>query len=74
MRAVSETPSQICSGDQVEVAGNPIGTVSNIALTRNGEAQLTLSISDTAFHPLRQGTQATIRELSLSGIASRYVT
>jgi phospholipid/cholesterol/gamma-HCH transport system substrate-binding protein len=74
VRAVFQNASQIVSGDQVEVAGNPIGTVSNIALTRNGEAQLTLSISNKAFDPLRRGTQATIRELSLSGIASRYVS
>ena len=65
--------SQIVSGDLVEVSGNTIGTVSNIALTPSGQAQLTLNITNHAYDPLRQGTQATIRELSLSGIASRYV-
>jgi phospholipid/cholesterol/gamma-HCH transport system substrate-binding protein len=73
VRAVFENASQIVSGDLVEVGGNSIGTVSNIALTPDGQAQLTLSISQKSFAPLRQGTQATIRELSLSGIASRYV-
>jgi phospholipid/cholesterol/gamma-HCH transport system substrate-binding protein len=73
VHAIFQNASQIVSGDQVEVAGTPIGTVSGLALTRNGEADLTLNITDHNYDPLRQGTQATIRELSLSGIASRYV-
>jgi phospholipid/cholesterol/gamma-HCH transport system substrate-binding protein len=73
VRAVFANASQIVSGDLVEVSGTSIGTVSNIALTPNGQAQLTLNITNHAFSPLHEGTQATIRELSLSGIASRYV-
>lgn len=73
VKAVFANASQIVSGDLVEVAGNQIGTVSNIALTPDGNAQLTLNITNPAYSPLRQGTQATVRELSLSGIASRYV-
>jgi phospholipid/cholesterol/gamma-HCH transport system substrate-binding protein len=73
VRAVFANASQIVSGDLVEVSGASIGTVSNIALTPSGQAQLTLNITNHAYDPLRQGTQATIRELSLSGIASRYV-
>jgi phospholipid/cholesterol/gamma-HCH transport system substrate-binding protein len=73
VHAIFQTASQIVSGDQVEVAGTPIGTVSGLALTRNGEADLTLTITDHNYDPLRQGTQATVRELSLSGIASRYI-
>jgi phospholipid/cholesterol/gamma-HCH transport system substrate-binding protein len=73
VRAVFANASQIVSGDLVEVSGTSIGTVSNIALTPGGQAQLTLNITNHAFSPLHEGTQATIRELSLSGIASRYV-
>ncbi len=73
VRAVFVNASQIVSGNLVEVAGNPVGTVSNISLTPQGQAELTLQISNSAFAPLHQGTTATIRELSLSGIASRYV-
>jgi phospholipid/cholesterol/gamma-HCH transport system substrate-binding protein len=73
VRAVFQNASQIVSGDQVEVAGNPIGSVSNIALTPNGDAALTLTINNSQFTPLRQGTTATIRLASLSGIANRYV-
>ena len=73
VRAMFENASQIVAGDLVEVSGTSIGTVSNIALTPDGQAQLTLTINNRNDDPLRQGTQATIRELSLSGIASRYV-
>jgi phospholipid/cholesterol/gamma-HCH transport system substrate-binding protein len=71
--AVFNNASQIVSGDQVEVGGVPIGTVSKISLTTNGLAELQLSISDSAYTPLRQGTTATVRESSLSSIANRYV-
>ena len=73
VRAVFANASQIVTGDLVEVSGTQVGTVSNIALTPDGQAQLTLQISNGAYWPLRQGTTATVRELSLSGIASRYV-
>ena len=65
VKAVFQDASQIVNGDQVEVAGNAVGTVSNIALTRGGQAQLTLSISDSNNTPLHQGTEATVRLASL---------
>jgi phospholipid/cholesterol/gamma-HCH transport system substrate-binding protein len=65
--------SQIVTGDQVEVAGAPIGSVSNIQLTPQGQAELTLSINDSHYRPLHQGTRAIVRLTSLSGIANRYI-
>jgi phospholipid/cholesterol/gamma-HCH transport system substrate-binding protein len=73
VKAVFTNASQIVSGDQVQVSGNSIGTVSNIALTPNGQAELTLSINNSTYMPLRQGTKAVVRQASLSGIANRYV-
>ncbi len=73
VRAIFQNASQIVQGDLVQVAGNSVGTVSGIAITPQGQAELTLQISNGAYAPLRQGTTATIRELSLSGIANRYV-
>jgi len=73
VRADFQNASQIVQGDLVEVAGNQVGTISHIAITRNGLAELTLSIGNGAYQHLPQGTQATIREASLSGIANRYV-
>jgi phospholipid/cholesterol/gamma-HCH transport system substrate-binding protein len=73
VKAVFQNASQIVNGDQVEVAGNSVGSVSDVALTPNGQAVLTLQINDSHYHPLRQGTEATVRLTSLSGIANRYV-
>jgi phospholipid/cholesterol/gamma-HCH transport system substrate-binding protein len=73
VHAVFQNASQIVQGDLVEVSGNDVGTVSKIALTPKGQALLTLSINNSAYMPLTQGTQATIRQASLSGIANRYV-
>src|SRR4029077_17513224 len=64
---------QLVNGDQDEVAGNSVGSVSNISLTPGGQAELTLDINDPTYQPLRQGTEATVRLTSLSGIANRYV-
>ncbi|HWF24180.1 MAG TPA: MlaD family protein [Solirubrobacteraceae bacterium] len=73
VHALFENASQIVSGDEVEVAGNGIGTVSNISLTPNGQANLTLNITNPTYQPLFQGTLATVRAVSLTGIANRYV-
>jgi phospholipid/cholesterol/gamma-HCH transport system substrate-binding protein len=73
VHAVFQNASQIVSGDLVEVSGNSIGSVSDITLTPNGQAELTLDITNSAYTPLHEGTQATVREVSLSGIANRYV-
>jgi phospholipid/cholesterol/gamma-HCH transport system substrate-binding protein len=73
VHAIFSNASQIVQGDLVKVAGDEVGTVSKLALTPSGQADLTLDIKQSEYTPLRQGTQATVRELSLSGIASRYV-
>ncbi len=73
IKAVFANASQIVPGDLVEVSGNSVGTVSAISLTPQGQARLTLKITDPNYKPLHQGTEATVREASLSGIANRYV-
>ena len=50
----------------------PAGKVEDIHLTPDGQAELTLSI-DEKYAPLRQGTLATVRQASLSGVANRYI-
>src|SRR5262249_29254740 len=60
VKAIFVNASQIVTGDQVQAAGNPIGTVSSISLTPNGQAQLTLSINNSTYSPLHQGTEATV--------------
>src|SRR3954451_7071463 len=65
--------SQIVKGNLVQGSGTPIGKVDSIHLTDNGQAGLTLRITQDGFAPLRRGTRATIRQASLSGVANRYV-
>src|SRR5206468_7892027 len=60
----------IVNGNQVLVAGQPIGTVDDVALTDNGQAEVTITI-DRALH---NGDTAAIHATSLSGIANKYVS
>ncbi len=73
VQAIFVNASQIVTGDQVQVAGTPIGSVSGISLTPQGQAKLTLAISNSTYSPLHEGTVATVRQASLSGIANRYI-
>ncbi len=63
---------QLVKGNPVQNGGVPIGSVTGIEIADNGEAEITLEI-DESHAPLRRGTQARIRQTSLSGIANRYV-
>jgi phospholipid/cholesterol/gamma-HCH transport system substrate-binding protein len=64
--------AQLVKGDLVQIGGTKAGSVKDITLTPNGHARIKMQIK-TDFAPLRYGTQATIRQASLSGIANRYV-
>ena len=65
-----ENGGQLVSGNQVLVAGQPIGKVDDVSLTDNSQAEVTISVDE----PLHEGTTAQIRATSLSGIANRYVS
>src|SRR3954470_8854033 len=68
-----ESASQLVKGNQVSLAGAPVGSVKQISLSDDGQALVKMEISDSAYTPLPAGTHATIRSQSLSGIANRYV-
>ena len=68
-----ENASQLVTGNNVNVAGVPVGSIKQISLSDSGQALVKMEISDSAYTPLPQGTHATIRSQSLSGIANRYV-
>ena len=72
VQARFQNASQLVKGNLVQVSGIRAGTVENIRLTPDGQAELTLNI-DEKYAPLRRGTQATVRQASLSGVANRYV-
>src|SRR4051794_33000101 len=65
--------SQLVKGNLVQVAGAPVGTVKKIELTDDGQAEVTMKITDSEYSPLLRGTHATVRQASLSGVANRYV-
>jgi phospholipid/cholesterol/gamma-HCH transport system substrate-binding protein len=63
---------QLVKGNPVQTGGTAIGSVKDIEITGDGRAEVTFSIEDD-HAPLRRGTRATVRQLSLSGLANRYI-
>ncbi len=67
-----ENASQIVLGDQVQVGGVPVGSVTGITLTHNYKALVTIHVEGSLV-PLHEGTTAQIRVPSLTTVAGRYV-
>ena len=67
-----QNAGQLVKDDDVQVGGRRIGSVREIELTNDNQAKITIEV-DKDFAPLHEGTTATIRQTSLSGIANRYI-
>jgi phospholipid/cholesterol/gamma-HCH transport system substrate-binding protein len=67
-----ENASQLVPGNTVNVAGVAAGSIKEITLADDGQAEVKMEVSDE-YAPLPEGTHATVRSQSLSGIANRYV-
>ncbi len=63
---------QLVRGDQVQVGGVPVGSVTNIVLTHDFKALITIHV-DSSLTPLHQGTVAQVRVPGLSSVAGRYI-
>jgi phospholipid/cholesterol/gamma-HCH transport system substrate-binding protein len=63
---------QLVKGDQVQVGGVPVGSVTNLQLSHSYKAIVTIHV-DSSLVPLHQGTVAQVRVPSLSSVANRYV-
>src|SRR3954465_136336 len=72
VKAYFQNGNQLVKGNQVELNGTPIGSVKDLAITPNGQAQVTIGV-EGKYAPLPSGVHATIRQASQSGIANRYV-
>ncbi len=69
---IFQNAGQLVKGDDVQVGGQRVGSVDEILLTNDNQAEIKISV-DEAFAPLHEGTSATIRLTSLSGVANRYI-
>jgi phospholipid/cholesterol/gamma-HCH transport system substrate-binding protein len=67
-----ENAGQLVRGDDVQIGGRRVGSVNDITLTDDNQAEIDITVQN-AYAPLHQGTTALIRATSLSGIANRYV-
>jgi phospholipid/cholesterol/gamma-HCH transport system substrate-binding protein len=63
---------QLVNGNEVRVAGHTVGSVDEIDVSPDGRAEVSFTVDDE-YAPLRRGTEAIIKQTSLSGIANRYV-
>ena len=64
---------QLVVGAPVEVAGERLGKVSQLAVTPDGQADVVMELRSAEWVPLHQGTLARIRTPGFSGVANRYV-
>ena len=69
-KLVFETGGQLVKGNQVLIGGQPVGTIDDVKLTDNAQAEVSVTVD----RQLHEGTSAVIRSTSLSGIANRYIS
>jgi phospholipid/cholesterol/gamma-HCH transport system substrate-binding protein len=67
---VFQNAGQLVPDNQVLIGGSPAGTVESIGLSDNNLAEVHISVEQE----LHEGTTATIRATSLSGVANHYVS
>lgn len=65
-----QNASQLVNDNQVLVGGQPVGSVESIELTDDNLARVVVGVEQE----LHEGTTATIRATSLSGVANHYVS
>jgi phospholipid/cholesterol/gamma-HCH transport system substrate-binding protein len=66
---VFQNAGQLVPDNQVLIGGSPAGTVESIGLTDDNLAEIHIEVDQE----LHEGTTATIRATSLSGVANHYV-
>lgn len=70
---IFDNGGKLVRGDQVQVGGVPVGSVTNIELTPEDKAEITIEVQSSSLLPLHSGTTAQIRVPSLGSVAGRYI-
>jgi phospholipid/cholesterol/gamma-HCH transport system substrate-binding protein len=71
VRAIFDNAGFAVPGEQVRIAGAPVGSISSLSVTRLNQAAVTFTVNNSAFTPFHADATCTIRPQSL--IAERYV-
>jgi phospholipid/cholesterol/gamma-HCH transport system substrate-binding protein len=71
-KLIFQNAGQLVKGDDVQIGGRRIGGVDDILLTDDNHAEVVVQVEEP-YAPLHEGTTATIRLTSLSGVANRYI-
>ena len=67
VRAVFDNVSTLVSGEDVKIAGAPVGVVTEMDVTEDDKAAVTLRIDDAGFTPFKQDAKCTVRLQGLIG-------
>ena len=65
-----QNASQLVPDNQVQIGGQPVGSVESIELTDDNLAEVKISVEQE----LHEGSTAVVRATSLSGVANHYVS
>jgi phospholipid/cholesterol/gamma-HCH transport system substrate-binding protein len=68
---IFQNASQLVKDDDVQIGGHRVGSITSIELTDDNQASVGIELEDG--WTLHQGTTATVRLTSLSGVANRYI-
>lgn len=71
-RLIFQNAGQLVRGNDVQIGGRRVGSVEDILLTDDNQAEVEISVKEP-YAPLHEGSTATIRLTSLSGVANRYI-
>jgi virulence factor Mce-like protein len=67
VRAIFDNSSTVVQGEDVKIAGVPVGVVSDLNVTDDKQAAITMRIDDTDFTPWKTDAKCTIRAQGLIG-------
>jgi ABC-type transporter Mla subunit MlaD len=67
VRAIFDNASTIVPGEDVKIAGVPVGVISDMDVTDDNQAAVTLRVDNEDFIPWKQDASCTIRAQGLIG-------